>query len=72
MKTMNKNNEYQFESLNPGLGIQRGIFNIGRNLIYSKFTIEKTIEAKLYMEKRNNLKQSAHFYIIIHLHFPLG
>jgi len=36
------NYEYHFESLNPELGIQKGIFNVDRNLIYSKFTIEGT------------------------------
>lgn len=35
-------NEYQFESLNPELGNQKGTFSIDRNTIYSKFTIEGT------------------------------
>jgi len=34
--------EYQFESLNPALGVQHGIFSIDRNVIYSKFRIENT------------------------------
>lgn len=40
--TVITDNEYLFESLNPELGIQKGIFNIDRNLIYSKFVIEGT------------------------------
>lgn len=40
--TVVTDNEYHFESLNPELGIQKGVFNIDRNLIYSKFTIENT------------------------------
>lgn len=35
-------NELAFESLNPELGIQKGKFNIDRNIIYSKFIIENT------------------------------
>ncbi len=35
-------NEYQFESLNPELGIQEGMFNIDRNTVFSKFTIKDT------------------------------
>ncbi len=40
--TVITDNEYQFESLNPELGIQRGTFHIDRNIIYSKFVIEGT------------------------------
>lgn len=35
-------NEFNFQSLNPELGIQNGRFNIDRNIIYSKFIIENT------------------------------
>jgi|SRR5574344_1583758 hypothetical protein len=35
-------NELSFESTNPELGIQRGKFNIDRNIIFSKFIIENT------------------------------
>ncbi|MEH0153922.1 hypothetical protein V6R21_07220 [Limibacter armeniacum] len=41
IKVISKN-ELTFESLNPELGIQKGKFNIDRNIIYSKFTIENT------------------------------
>lgn len=34
--------ELTFESLNPELGKQTGIFNIDRNTIFSKFRIEDT------------------------------
>jgi len=34
--------EYRFESINPALGIQRGVFSIDRNVIYSRFRIEQT------------------------------
>ncbi len=35
-------NELTFESFNPELGIQKGRFNIDRNIIYSKFIVEDT------------------------------
>lgn len=34
--------EYTFESLNPELGKQVGIFNVDRNTLFSKFIIEGT------------------------------
>lgn len=34
--------EYHFESLNPEIGIQKGVFNIDRNIIFSKFEILNT------------------------------
>ncbi len=40
--TLISDNEYQFESLNPELGIQKGVFNIDRNFIFSKFEIPDT------------------------------
>lgn len=40
--TVITDNEYQFESLNPELGIQRGFSHMDRNIIYSKFIIEKS------------------------------
>jgi hypothetical protein len=41
IKVISKN-ELIFESLNPELGIQKGKFNIDRNIIYSKFIVENT------------------------------
>ncbi len=35
-------NEYMFESVNPELGAMKGVFNIDRNLIFSKFTVQDT------------------------------
>lgn len=34
--------EFAFESLNPELGKQTGIFNVDRNTLFSKFKIEGT------------------------------
>ncbi len=34
--------EYVFESLNPELGKQTGVFNVDRNVLFSKFKIEET------------------------------
>lgn len=39
---LNSDNEYMFESVNPELGILNGVFNIDRNLIFSKFVIQNT------------------------------
>jgi len=33
---------YEYVSRNPALGLQKGIFNIDRNRIYSKFSIENS------------------------------
>lgn len=33
---------YVYRSTNPELGIQRGTFDIDRNVIYSRFTIERS------------------------------
>lgn len=38
-----ENNRYPFQSLNPTLGIQKGYFDIDRNVIYSRFEIENTV-----------------------------
>ena len=49
-------NELTFESLNPELGIQKGKFNIDRNIIYSKFIIENTnLNGFEIIKRENNL-----------------
>jgi len=35
-------NEYSFESVNPELGTMKGVFNIDRNLVFSKFAVQDT------------------------------
>jgi hypothetical protein len=35
-------NEYSFESVNPELGTMKGVFNIDRNIVFSKFAVHDT------------------------------
>jgi hypothetical protein len=47
-------NKYLFVSENPGLGTQKGIFSVDRNIIYSKFTIENSEMNGFEVIIRNN------------------
>jgi hypothetical protein len=52
-------NEYDFESSNPDLGIQKGKFNIERNVVYSKFRIEGTgLNGFEVIERNDNICQA--------------
>lgn len=51
---------YRYESVNPALGIQKGMFHIDRNRLYSKFHIEDSLLSGFEIITRNG--DSCHAY----------